>query len=54
MSRATLGGGDQLYVGSLFCEPVGATLMFIWSAGPRERDDLAWQRLGEVDCPGAP
>jgi hypothetical protein len=54
MSRATLGGGDRLYVGSLFCEPVGATLMFIWSAGPRERDDLAWQRLGEVDCPGAP
>jgi hypothetical protein len=54
MSRATLRHGNQIYVGSLFCEPVGATLMFIWSAGPRQRDDLAWQRLGEVDCPGAP
>lgn len=53
MSRARLGDGNQMYIGSLFCEPVGATLMFIWSAGPRERDDLAWQRLGEVDCPGA-
>ena len=27
--------------------------MFIWSPGPRANDELAWRRLGEVDCPGA-
>ena len=26
--------------------------MFIWAGGPRPTDDVAWERLGQVDCPG--
>lgn len=50
--RATRSGVDPIFIGSLFCEQQGATLMFIWARGRRPSDALAWERLGQVDCPG--
>jgi hypothetical protein len=52
MSRAHLPThGETLYIGSMYCEQEGASLMFMWQA-PKVSDRLAWERLAQVDCPG--
>jgi hypothetical protein len=52
LSRAPLPtSGKTLYIGSLYCEPEGASVMVMWSA-PKFSDALAWERLTQVNCPG--
>ena len=51
MTRARLPSLDvTAYVGSLYCEKEGASLMFIWLA-PQASDALSWERFGQVGCP---
>jgi hypothetical protein len=44
---------SRVYVGTLFCEDVGLSLMSFWTA-PTVSDNLAIQRLSQVGCPSTP
>jgi len=43
----------RIYVGLVYCERDDLSVVSIWSA-PEVSDPLALERLGQVDCPGAP
>lgn len=54
LSKARLpNSGGTAYVGTMFCAAQGNSLVMIWTA-PLVTDELAWTRLSQIDCPGAP